>query len=313
MAESKMAVYGAMGANVAIAVTKFIAAGITGSSSMLSEGIHSLVDTGNGCLLLVGMARSKRPPTREHPYGHGKELYFWSLMVGVLIFGAGGGISFYEGVLHVRHPAPLEDATWNYAVLAFATLFESISFAIGLRQFNAERKGKPVIASLQNSKDPSLLSVLAEDSAALAGLVIAAIGVFLSHALNEPIIDGIASMAIGVLLAGVAVVLIHQSRGLLVGEGISATTASRIRALAEAEPAVLEVGPILSMYIGPDEALVTLAVQVNPVLPSGEVAHAVERIESQIRALFPPIRRVYIEISPPGRKPAGNPTAGRRA
>jgi cation diffusion facilitator family transporter len=311
MAESKMAVYGAMAANVAIAVTKFIAAGVTGSSSMLSEGIHSLVDTGNGCLLLVGMARSKRPPTREHPYGHGKELYFWSLMVGVLIFGADDGISVYESILHVRHPPPLEDATWNYAVLACAAVFEGISFAIGWRQFTTHRKGKPILQALQTSKDPSLLSVLAEDSAALAGLLIAAIGVFLSHLFNEPAIDGMASIAIGVLLAGVAVVLIHQSRGLLVGEGISATTASRIRALAEAEPAVKAVGPILSMYIGPDEALVTLSVQVDPQLPSGEVAHAVQRIESEIRALFPPIRRVYIEVAPPERRPAGNPALGR--
>jgi cation diffusion facilitator family transporter len=303
MAESKMAVYGAIAANVAIAVTKFIAAAFTGSSSMLSEGIHSLVDTGNGGLLLVGMARSKRPPTRQHPFGHGKELYFWSLIVGVLIFGLGGGVSAYEGVLHVLHPAPLEDPKWNYVVLGLAALFEGTSFTVAWRQFKRERKGKPALAALQASKDPSTLTVLAEDSAALVGLAIAGIGIFLSHALDEPAIDGIASIAIGVLLAGVAVVLIRESRGLLVGEGISATTASRIRALAEAEPGVRDVGPILSMYIGPDEALVTLSLQVDPALPSGEVAHAVQRIESQIRALFPPIRRVYIEVAPPDPKP----------
>ena len=145
MAESKIAVYGAIGANVAIAVTKFIAAGITGSSSMLSEGIHSLVDTGNGGLMLVGLARSKRPPTREHPYGHGKELYFWSLIVGVLIFGVGGGVSLYEGIMHVRNPPPLEDPMWNYVVLACAAVFESISFSMGWHQFSKERKGRPVV------------------------------------------------------------------------------------------------------------------------------------------------------------------------
>ena len=299
MAESKIAVYGAIGANVAIAVTKFIAAGITGSSSMLSEGIHSLVDTGNGGLLLVGLARSKRPPTREHPYGHGKELYFWSLIVGVLIFGVGGGVSLYEGIQHVRQPPPLEDPMWNYIVLACAAVFESISFSMGWRQFSKERRGRPVVEALRQSKDPATFTIIAEDSAALLGLALAACGVYFSHRLDRPEIDGIASIAIGLLLAGVAVLLIRESRGLLVGEGVSPATAREIRELVLAEPGVRDIGPILSMYIGAHEVLVTTTVQVDPALPSGEVAGTIQRIEDEVRERWPVIQRVYIEVSPP--------------
>lgn len=303
MAESKLAVYGAMGANVAIAVTKFIAAGLTGSSSMLSEGIHSMVDTGNSCLLLIGLNRSQRPPTREHPYGHGKELYFWTLIVGVLIFGVGGGVSFYEGILHLRSPRPLENAVWNYVVLGCAAVFESISFTLGVKQFNADRHGQPVLEALRNSKDPATLTVMAEDSAAIVGLALAACGVFLSHWLREPAYDAIASMAIGVLLAGVAVVLIAASRDLLIGEGVSQATARELRELALAS-GFTDVGPILSMYMGPHEALVTFSVEADPARSSGEVAAAVQALESQIRERWPSIQRVYVEVSPSQPSPA---------
>src|SRR6476469_9117565 len=166
MADSKIAVYGAIAANVAIAVTKFIVAGVTGSSAMLSEGVHSLVDTGNGLLLLVGMKRSQRPASAAHPFGHGKELYFWSLIVGVLIFGLGGGVSVFEGIQHMRNPEPMGDPFWNYVVLALAAVFESISLAIGLRQFRRENPGQSFWHALSISKDPSTFTVIAEDSAA---------------------------------------------------------------------------------------------------------------------------------------------------
>ncbi len=181
MAESRIALYGAIAANVAIAVTKFVVAGVTGSSAMLAEGIHSLVDTGNGALLLVGVHRSQRPPSPEHPFGHGKELYFWSLIVGVLIFGLGGGVSFYEGVLHVREPRALEDPKWNYIVLAAAAVFEGGSFALAWRQFSRERGDTAFWKALRSSKDPATYTVLAEDSAALAGLALAALGVYASQ------------------------------------------------------------------------------------------------------------------------------------
>jgi len=217
MAESRIAIYGAIGANLAIAATKFAVAGVTGSSAMLSEGIHSAVDTCNGVLLLVGTWRSELPASDEHPFGHGKELYFWSLIVAVLIFGVGGGVSFYEGVLHVREPTPLTDPFWNYVVLGAAALFEGISFAIALRQFRREARGRPLWQALRGSKDPTTVTVLAEDSAALAGLAIAAVGVYASHVLDRPEVDGMASIAIGLLLAGVAVLLVRESRSLLVG------------------------------------------------------------------------------------------------
>src|SRR3954447_15715248 len=295
MAESRIAIYGAIAANVAIAVTKFVVAGFTGSSAMLSEGIHSVVDTANDLLLLVGVHRSQRPPSPKHPFGHGKELYFWSLIVAVLIFGVGGGVSFYEGVMHVRDPSPLEDPLWNYIVLALAFVFEGASFMVALRQFQREKGDLPFWRALHTSKDPATYTVMAEDAAALAGLVIAAIGVFASHALGMPRLDGAASMGIGVLLAGVAVLLIRESRGLLVGEGVRPETASAIRDIAQAEHGVREVGPVLSMYVGAEDVLVTFDVHFAPEVPASEVAAAIKRIESTIRERFPKVRRIFLE------------------
>jgi cation diffusion facilitator family transporter len=295
MAESKTAIYGAITANVAIAITKFIVAGATGSSAMLSEGIHSLVDTGNGALLLVGVHRSQRPPSAQHPFGHGKELYFWSLIVAVLIFGVGGGVSLFEGVMHVRNPNPLEDPLWNYVVLAFAAVFEGASFALAWRQFARERGDTPFWQALHASKDPSTYTVMAEDAAALLGLVIAAVGVFFSHALDIPRVDGMASIAIGLLLAGVAIVLIRESRGLLVGEGVSAETAQAIRGIAGAEPGVREVGRVLSMYVGPDDVLVTFDLSFAPDVPASDVAASIRRIEQVVRERFPRVRRIFLE------------------
>lgn len=297
MAESKIAIYGAIGANVAIAITKFVVAGITGSSAMLSEGIHSAVDTFNGVLLLVGLKLSKRPATPEHPFGHGKELYFWSLIVGVLIFGLGGGVSFYEGIQHIRAPEPMRDPTWNYVVLAAAFVFEGASFLIALKQFRAQANGTPFWQALDRSKDPTTYTVLAEDSAALVGLLVAALGIYLGHALDMPVLDGVASVVIGVLLAGVAVLLIAQARGLLIGEGIRPETARAIRAIAMEQPSVEDVGHVLSMYIGADEALVIVDVNFKDDISTGQAADAVAAIESQVRARFPTIKRIFIEAT----------------
>ena len=295
MAESRVAVLGAIGANVAIATTKFIVAGITGSSAMLSEGIHSAVDTGNGLLLLVGMKLSQRGPTLEHPFGHGKELYFWSLIVAVLIFGLGGGVSMYEGIIHIRHPEPLREPFWNYVVLAAAALFEGISFAIAMRAFLREKGPLPFWRALHTSKDPTTFTVMAEDSAALAGLLLAAIGVAASQVFGAPWIDGAASIAIGLLLAGVAVLLIRESRGLLIGEGLRPETLTAIKEIAQQNPLVRAVGLPLSMYIGADEALLTLDVQFKPGSRSEEIATAIAAVEQEIRARFPKVKRIYIE------------------
>ncbi|MGZ5167909.1 MAG: cation diffusion facilitator family transporter [Burkholderiales bacterium] len=297
MAESKTAVYGAIAANTAIAVTKFIVAGISGSSAMLSEGIHSVVDTGNGLLLLVGTHRSQREATAKHPFGHGKELYFWSLIVAVLIFGLGGGISAYEGVLHILNPAPLRDAMWNYIVLAAAAAFEGASFAVALRQFRKEQGDVPFWRALRISKDPTVYTVLAEDAAALAGLAVAALGVYASHQLDLPILDGVASVVIGALLAAVAVLLIREARGLLIGEGIRPETAREIQEIASRNPHVRSAGMPLSMYIGPDEVLLALDVQFDPDTTADDIAAAIASIEREIRERYPKIKRIYIEAS----------------
>jgi len=295
MAGSKVAIYGAIAANVAIAVTKFIVAGITGSSAMLSEGIHSAVDTFNGVLLLVGLRLSQRPATPEHPFGHGKELYFWSLIVAVLIFGLGGGVSFYEGVQHIRHPEPLHDPTWNFVVLGVAALFEGISFTMALRQFLAQAGGEPFWEAIHRSKDPTTYTVLAEDSAALVGLAIAAAGIWLSHRFDMPALDGAASLLIGVLLAVVATFLTWQSRDLLIGEGIRPETARAVRSMALAVPKVRDVGRVLSMYMGPDDALVTMDLDFDEGTAAADAALAIADVERQVRKRFPMIRRLFIE------------------
>jgi cation diffusion facilitator family transporter len=298
MAESRIVVYGAIAGNVAIAVTKFIVAGVSGSAAMLSEAIHSTVDTGNDVLLLVGLKLSERKPNAAHPFGYGRELYFWSLIVAVLVFGLGGGMSIYEGLLHMRHPEPLKDPTWNYIVLAASMVFEGISFAIGVREVWRNRGRQGFFQALHTSKDPSTFTVVAEDSAALVGLVMAAIGIYASHRFNRPDLDGAASVAIGILLAGVAIVLIYETRGLLIGEGITADTAHAIRRMALADEAVKAVGYPLSMYLGPEEVLLTLDVEFDASLSADEISASVRRLESSIRKQYERIRRIYIESNP---------------
>ena len=217
-AESKKAVVAAIIGNLAIAVIKFIAGGITGSSAMISEGIHSVVDTGNGGLLFYGLNRGARPADEHHPFGHGMEIYFWSLIVAVSIFGIGGGMSIYEGITHIQHPVELEDPTINYIVLALAMVFESISFSVAWRAFRGSRRGRTTLSAIHHGKDPSLFTVLFEDTAALLGLGVAFFGVLLSHQLNAPVLDGAASIVIGCILVVAALWLAYESRSLLVGE-----------------------------------------------------------------------------------------------
>ncbi|MGV8893591.1 MAG: cation diffusion facilitator family transporter [Burkholderiaceae bacterium] len=298
MAESRVVVYGAMAGNTAIAVTKFIVAGITGSSSMLSEAIHSTVDTGNNVLLLVGMKRSKRKGDADHPFGYGREIYFWSLIVGVLIFGLGGGMSIYEGIQHIRHPEPMTDPKWNYIVLAAATVFEGTSFGIAVHAVFKTKGKKPFWKALHDSKDPSIFTVVAEDGAALAGLALAAIGIFASHYFKMPVLDGTASIAIGLLLVAVAVVLIWESRGLLIGEGMDQDTARAVRDMVEQDAAVIKSGLPLTMYLGPEEVLMTLDVEFENDMPAEQVFESVHRIESAIRTRFKRVKRIYIESNP---------------
>src|SRR5438132_7346055 len=197
-AESTKVIYAAIVTNLAIAATKFTAAAFTGSSAMMSEGIHSLVDTGNGGLMLLGVRRSRKPADALHPFGYGKELYFWTLIVAIVVFAVGGGISAYEGLLHMLHPKTVEHPIWNYVVLGFAFVFEGYSFSIAFKAFQTERGELTIWQSIETSKDPTTYTVLFEDAAALLGLVVAFIGVLLAHVFNNPYFDGAASILIGI-------------------------------------------------------------------------------------------------------------------
>jgi cation diffusion facilitator family transporter len=293
--EKPLAIYGAMGANLLIAITKFIAAGLSGSSAMLSEGIHSTVDTGNQLLLLLGLKKSRKPADDSHPFGHGKELYFWSLIVAVALFGIGGGMSAYEGITHLLHPHPLEDPTWNYVVLGLAFVFESVSWVIALKELRPKTGKEGLWRSLRSSKDPSIVTVFFEDSAALAGLIVAFLGVLLGHRLNNPYADGIASILIGVILAIVAVFLVHESKGLLLGESTDPATVEDIRAMARELPAVADVKWPLTMHFGPEEVLLNLRIDFRPGLPPGQITEAINRLEEKIREKHPEIKRIFIE------------------
>ena len=293
--ESKTAIVAAIAGNLAIAVTKFIAGAFTGSSAMLSEGIHSVVDTGNGALLLLGVRNSKRPPDATHPFGHGGEIYFWSLVVAILIFALGGGMSVYEGVTHLRHPNLIGDPTWNYVVLALAIVFESISFYFALKAFRKEQGKQGVWQTIRGSKDPTTFTILFEDTAALLGLVVALIGIFLGHQLNNPYLDGAASITIGVILGIVAAFLAYESKGLLIGEGVNPQTLESIRAIAITDPAVAEIRNALTMHFGPHDVLLTLDIRFEKELTAAEIAAAIEELEKKIQVRHPDIKHVFIE------------------
>jgi cation diffusion facilitator family transporter len=293
---SKLSLYGGIAANVAIAVSKFVAAYITGSSAMLSEGIHSLVDTGNGGLLLYGMSRSQRPADAQHPFGHGKELYFWALIVAVLIFAIGGGMSFYEGIKHLEHPEPLTDAKWNYIVLGLSILFEGAALVLALRALlEKQAPGVSFWRTLRTSRDPAVFASVLENAAAVAGLLIALLGVYFGHALNNPLFDGGASIIIGLLLMGVAVLLVSRTKDLLTGEGVSDATAERVQELARRAPGVTQVRPPLTMYLAPDDVMLALDVDFDDHLTATQVEDAIEAVQEAIRAEHPEFRRIFIE------------------
>ena len=295
MSETKTAVIAAIAGNLSIAAIKFIAGVVTGSSAMLAEGIHSLVDTGNGALLLLGLRMSRRPPNEDHPFGHGKEVYFWTLIVAILIFAVGGGMSFYEGILHILHPSPIRDGAWNYAVLAVSFTFEAISWSVAWKVFRSQSNELGLFRAIAVSKDPTTYTVLLEDSVALLGIGIAFLGIVLASLLKNPYFDGAASMAIGVLLACVAVFLASQSKGLLIGEGVDRKALDGIQMIAKADQAVELTKRPLTMYFGPHEILLALDVQFHAGLSAAEVTAAVDRIERQIRRQYPDITHIYIE------------------
>jgi cation diffusion facilitator family transporter len=296
MASSKLPIYSALAANFLIAATKFVAAGFSGSAAMASEGIHSLVDTANEILLLVGIQQSKRPADEKRPFGYGKELYFWAFIVSVLIFAVGGGISFYEGVAHLRHPHKMEDPFWNYIVLAIAFALDGISFVLAIREFNKQRGSTPFWEAVKVSKDPSTFVVLFEDAADVLGLVVAFLGIYLGHLYNNPYFDSIASIIIGIMLTSISVVLANESRSLLMGETLSKAALDRIVNLCNA-PQVVSVQRPKSMYMGPDEVILVISIEFVPNL-NAEVMHALmNKIKADVKQEFPEVQRIFIEAS----------------
>lgn len=305
--ESKTAVVAAIIGNTAIAVIKFVAGAITGSSAMISEGIHSVVDMGNGGLLFYGLRRAARPADKNHPFGHGMEVYFWSLIVAVSIFGIGGGMSIYEGITHIKHPAPLESPIVAYIVLAVAAVFEGISFSVAWRAFRHSRGSKKTLMAIHHGKDPSLFTVLFEDTAALLGLLVAFVGVFLSQRLHRPELDGLASIVIGLILVCAAAWLAYESKSLLVGESASPELEDKIRRITAADPVVVGIGQMLTMHLGPDDILLNIEIQFTRGLAAEEIHKAIHRIEAAISEPFPEIQKVFIEVEVPPSSQATDP------
>jgi len=262
---------------------------------MLSEGIHSLVDTGNGVLLLFGISRSQRPPDRQHPFGYGNEIFFWSFVVAILIFALGGGIAIYEGIRHIMHPRPLENVQWNYVVLILAMVFEGSALKVALKQFKSTRGNKPFFRALRESKDSATIAVVVEDTAALLGLLIALLSVFLGQISGWVYFDGIGSVLIGILLVSVAYFFAVECKALLVGEGLGAENLNKIDRILEAEPRITNHRRPLSLYFGPNEVLVNLDVHFINDLTSDEIEETIDRIEAGIKTAVPKVNRIYVE------------------
>lgn len=295
--ERPITVYGAIAANLVIAVAKFVAAFFTGSSSMLSEAIHSVVDTGNEGLLLLGIARSRRPADERHPFGYGQEIYFWGLMVAMLLFAVGGGLSIYEGIVHIQRPEPIRDPIWNYAVLGIAFLAEGASWYIALRAMLKERKpGESYFRTFRASKDPSVFIVLAEDTAALLGIVAAFFGVLLAVTFDLPELDGVASLVIGTILIAVASLLVYETRALMMGEGADRDLVGSVREIALSERLVTGVPKLLTMYLGPRHILLNMDVQFQPAITSDALFQAIDRMESNIRRAHPDVKNIFVEV-----------------
>lgn len=291
---ANIVLFAALAANIGIAVAKFVAAAITASSSMLTEGVHSLVDSLNQILLLYGQRRARRAPDAEHPFGYGRELYFWAFVVAILIFGLGAGVSIYEGWLHIAEPEPLRDPLVNYIVLGIAMAMEGTSWAIAIRAFAASKGDAGWWQAIRESKDPAGFIVLFEDSAALAGLIVACIGIWASHAWGDPRIDGVASIAIGLILAAVATLLAREAKGLLIGERANPALIRQVRTMLEAEPWITRVNHVRTIHTAPDRVFVAISADFDDLLAMGEAETLIERIEARLKAALPQLSSIYI-------------------
>lgn len=292
---SKKVIFAALAGNSLIAITKFIAASMTGSSAMLSEGIHSLVDTGNQFLLLYGLKRASRPADKQFPYGYGKEIYFWSFVVAILIFALGAGISLYEGYHHVIHPEAMSDPTINYIVLGLAIIFEGAALFYAAREFSATKGDLGYLEAIKQGKDPSMFVVLFEDSAAMLGLFIALIGIGLAQYTGNPIFDGIASMAIGVVLALTAIWMAIETKGLLIGEAANQPVVDGIHKMIDEIDEIECANEVLTMHMGPDYVLVNISADFKDGITSDDVEKSIAVLDKNIKDAFPSVKRVFIE------------------
>ena len=304
--ESSGAIYTAAGANLAIAVAKFVGAFFTGSSAMLAEGVHSVVDTANQILLLVGLKRAQRPADARFPFGYGREVYFYAFLVALLIFLGGGAFAVYEGIHKLQHPEPAADAVIlgrtipgyvvNLAILGFAVAAEGYSCVVALKAFWGEKGKLPPVTAIRRSKDPALFTVLVEDVAALTGLVVAIGGVVLAETLDQPAYDGAASIVIGLILIGMAIFLMIETHGLLVGEAAEPDLVGAIREIVRSEPGVNHVNEVLTQHLGPADILVNVSLDIDDRLTGGEIERLVSQLEARMKARSPKVRRVFIEI-----------------
>ena len=292
---SKKVIYAALGGNSLIAVTKLAAASYTGSSAMLSEAIHSLVDTGNQTLLLYGLKRAKKPADERHPFGYGMELYFWAFVVAILIFGIGAGVSIYEGMHKIADPQTITNPAINYIVLSAAIIFEAVAWIIAFNEFRRTKGSRGYFEAVRISKDPSVFTVLFEDSAAMLGLIVALIGIYLAQTLNMPVLDGVASVVIGIILAGTAALLAYECKGLLIGEAAQEDLLEAIRWIIADTPGVERRNEMLTMHLGPSDILVNLSLDFADNLTAIDIEASVQKIEQQIKDRFPEVKRIFIE------------------
>jgi len=292
---SKKVVYAALAGNLLIAIIKFAAAAYTGSSAMLSEAIHSLVDTGNQGLLLHGMRRSEQPADKRHPFGYGMELYFWAFIVAILIFAVGAGVSLYEGTVKLLDPHPVTSPLVNYGVPALAMVFEGGAWWIAFGEFRRSKGPMGYFAAVRESKDPAIFTVLFEDSAAMLGLIAAFVGIALGQALDMPALDGVASLAIGGILASVAWFLAYEMKGLLIGEAASKEVVSGIRTILNKESEILSINEILTMHMGPQDVLLNISLDFRDNISAGAVEQTITSLEIEIKKKYPEIARIFIE------------------
>ena len=292
---SKVVIYAALIGNGLISATKFVAAALTGSAAMMAEGIHSLVDTGNQVLLLYGMKRASKPADDRFPFGHGKEIYFWSFIVAMLIFALGSGISIYEGIHRVLHPEVVKDPIINYIVLGLACIFEGFAWWMAWREFRSQARGRGIAETVATSKDPIAFVVLFEDSAAMLGLVVAGIGLWLSQILEMPVFDGIASIGIGVILAITAIVLAIRTKSLLIGESAEKELIEDVTRRAGTLMGIVGVNEVLTLHMGPDYVLLNISVDFADDAKAGDMEKAIDSLTREIREAHPRIKRVFIE------------------